>query len=194
MLEVRLLHDEARHAARALEAQALHDALTGLANRRLLTDRISAMLANARRNKGSMAVVFLDLDDFKHVNDTQGHLVGDTLLKMVAGRLSAAVREEDTVARLGGDEFVVALWDVKRADDATAVASKLIKSVSTPYAIEGESISATASAGIAVYPDHGADCGRTPGARRPGAVRHETRRQERLPRRATAGGAGLQLD
>jgi len=157
MLEVRLLHDEALHTARTMEAHALHDALTGLANRRLLTDRISAMLANARRNNSSMAIVFLDLDDLKRINDTLGHAVGDTLLKMVAARLSAAVREEDTVARLGGDEFVVALWDAKRADDAVSVASKLIKSLSTPYAIEGTSVSTSASAGIAIYPIHGTD-------------------------------------
>ncbi len=157
MLEVRLLHDEARNNAKVLETMALHDALTGLANRRLLTDRISAAMANARRSNTSMAVVYLDLDGFKQINDTLGHGVGDTLLKMVAGRLSAAVREEDTVGRLGGDEFMIALWDVSNVSDVVTVASKLIESVSMPYVIEDHSVSVTTSAGIGIYPAHGAD-------------------------------------
>jgi two-component system, cell cycle response regulator len=159
MLEVRLLHDEARNSARSLEAMAHHDALTGLANRRLLTDRTSAALANARRNNSSMAIVYLDLDGFKEVNDRLGHGVGDILLKMVAGRLTAAVREEDTVGRLGGDEFMIALWNAGRIDNVATVAAKLIKSVSMPYVIEGHTVSVTASAGIGIYPAHGADAG-----------------------------------
>lgn len=157
MLEVRLLHDEARDKAKALEPLALYDALTGLANRRLLTDRISAAIANARRNNSAMAVVYLDLDGFKEVNDTLGHRHGDALLKMVAGRLVSAVREEDTAARLGGDEFMIALWHVRDAGDVATVASKLIEQVSVPYSLEGNAVSVTVSAGVGIYPAHGAD-------------------------------------
>lgn len=157
MLEVRLLHDEARNSAKALESKAHYDALTGLANRHLLTDRISAALANARRNRGSMAIVYLDLDGFKEINDTQGHITGDTLLRMVAERLVAAVREEDTVGRLGGDEFVIALWNAGSVFDVATVAAKLIRLVSQPYIVEGRSLGMTASAGVGIYPRHGAD-------------------------------------
>ena len=157
MLEVRLLHEAARNHGRMLESLALNDPLTGLANRRLLAERMSMALAYARRNKSAMAVVYLDLDGFKQVNDTLGHGVGDALLKMVAGRLVATVREEDTVARLGGDEFMIALWDIRDAERAATVALKAIEAVSQPYGIEGHAVSVTASAGIAIYPDHGED-------------------------------------
>jgi diguanylate cyclase (GGDEF)-like protein len=118
---------------------------------------MSMALAHARRNKSAMAVVYLDLDGFKQINDTLGHGAGDVLLKMVAGRLVATVREEDTVARLGGDEFIVALWNVRGADYAAAVASKVIEAVSQPYDIEGRTASITISAGVGVYPIHGED-------------------------------------
>jgi diguanylate cyclase (GGDEF)-like protein len=157
MLEVRLLHDEARDKARALEPLALYDALTGLANRRLLTDRISAAIANARRNNAAMAVVYLDLDGFKEVNDTLGHGHGDALLKMVAERLTSAVREEDTAARLGGDEFMIALWHVRDVGDVSTVASKLIELISRPFTLDGHAVSVTVSAGVGIYPTHGVD-------------------------------------
>jgi diguanylate cyclase (GGDEF)-like protein len=157
MLEVRLLHDEARNHGRILESLALYDPLTGLANRRLLSDRMSMALVHARRNKSAMAVVYLDLDGFKQVNDTLGHGAGDVLLKMAAGRLVAAVREEDTVARLGGDEFIIALWHISGTDDATVVVVKVIKAVSEPYDIEGHPVRITTSAGISIYPVHGED-------------------------------------
>ena len=104
-----------------------------------------------------MAVVYLDLDGFKLINDRLGHGAGDTLLKLVAGRLVAAVREEDTVARVGGDEFILGLWHLSGADDAAKVASKVIDAVSRPYEIEGQTVSVTASAGIGIYPLHGED-------------------------------------
>jgi len=157
MLEVRLLHDEARKNAKMLEALALYDPLTGLANRRLLTDRISAALANARRNSSAMAVLYLDLDGFKQINDTLGHGVGDALLRIVAARLVAGVREVDTVARLGGDEFMISLWHVSSTSDVATVASKLIESISLPYVIDGHSVAVTTSAGIGIYPTHGED-------------------------------------
>ena len=157
MLEVRLLHDAVRDNAKALEELALHDPLTRLANRRLLTERIAVALASARRNSSVMAVVFLDLDGFKQINDTLGHPAGDALLRMVAARLSSAVREVDTVARLGGDEFVIALSSISQVGDVSTVASKLIESVSLPYLIENHTVSVTTSAGIAFYPAHGAN-------------------------------------
>jgi diguanylate cyclase (GGDEF)-like protein len=157
MLEVRMLHVAARDHGKMLEALALNDPLTGLANRRLLAERMSMALAHARRNKGAMALVYLDLDGFKQINDTLGHSAGDVLLKMVAGRLVATVREEDTVARLGGDEFMIALRDVGDADRAATVALKVIEAVSLPYDIEGHTVRITTSAGISIYPVHGED-------------------------------------
>lgn len=157
MLEVRLLHEAARNHGKVLESMALHDALTGLPNRRLLSDRISMAIAHARRNKSAMAVVYLDLDGFKQINDTLGHGAGDVLLKMVAGRLVATVREEDTVARLAGDEFIIALWHVSGTDYAARVALKVIEAVSQPYGIEGHAVSITTSAGVGIYPVHGED-------------------------------------
>src|SRR6202521_788211 len=150
MLEVRLLHEAARTHGKILESLALKDPLTGLANRRLLAERMSIALAHARRNESALAVVYLDLDGFKQINNTLGHGAGDTLLKMAAERLVATVREEDTVARLGGDEFIIALWDVRDADRAATVASKLIEAVSQPYDIEGRTVSITASAGVSI--------------------------------------------
>jgi diguanylate cyclase (GGDEF)-like protein len=102
-----------------------------------------------------MAMVYLDLDGFKQINDTLGHGVGDTLLKMVAERLVATVREEDTVARLGGDEFILSLWHVTGTDYAATVASRAIEAVSQPYDIEGTTVSITISAGVSIYPVHG---------------------------------------
>ncbi|OGR27663.1 MAG: diguanylate cyclase response regulator [Desulfuromonadales bacterium GWD2_54_10] len=157
MLEVRLLHETARNYSKMLEALALNDPLTGLANRRLLDDRMSMALVHARRNNSAMAVLYLDLDGFKQINDTLGHGAGDELLKMVAERLVETVRAEDTVARLGGDEFIIALWHVSGIDYAVSVASRAIEAVSQPYNIEGSTVSITTSAGISIYPDHGED-------------------------------------
>jgi len=157
MLEVRLLHDAANSYARTLESLALHDALTGLANRRLLAERMQIALAHSGLHKSAMAVVCLDLDGFKQINDTLGHGAGDTLLKMVAERLVGGVREEDTVARLGGDEFIVALWHVGSAEDAAMIAAKVIEVVSQPYDIDGHTVSITTSVGVGLYPTHGSD-------------------------------------
>ena len=157
LLEVRLLHEAARNQARMLEELALNDPLTGLANRRLLTDRMAMALVHARRNNSAMAVVYLDLDGFKQINDTLGHGVGDILLKMVAERLLATVRAEDTVARPGGDEFILALWHVSGSDYAATVAARAIEALAQPYDIEGHVVTITASAGVSIYPDHGED-------------------------------------
>ena len=155
MLEVRLLYKQLEQYSRALESMALHDALTGLPNRRLLMDRLSLAIAHARRNTSAMAVMFLDLDGFKQINDTLGHDAGDTLLSMVADRLVAAVREEDTVARMGGDEFVIGLWELSHADDVAQLVSKVIQAVSQPYRIQDRDVRITTSVGISIYPLHG---------------------------------------
>ena len=157
LLEVRLLHEAARNHGEMLEALALHDQLTGLANRRLLADRMSMAMAHARRNKTAMALVYLDLDGFKQINDTLGHGAGDILLKLVAQRLVETVREEDTVARTGGDEFILVLWHIGGRNYADTVARKVIEALSKPFDIEGHSVSITTSAGVAIYPVHGED-------------------------------------
>jgi diguanylate cyclase (GGDEF)-like protein len=155
MLEVRLLYKQLEQLALELKSLALHDTLTGLPNRRLLMDRLSLSIVQAHRRRGMMAVMYLDLDGFKQINDTLGHDVGDELLKMVADRLMAAVRHEDTVARLGGDEFVIVLWELNQADDAARFASKLIQLISQPYVIKEHSVDMTISIGIGIYPAHG---------------------------------------
>ncbi len=157
MLEVRLLYKQLEQYSHALESMAMHDALTGLPNRRLLTDRLSLAIAHAQRNKSAMAVMYLDLDGFKEVNDSLGHDGGDMLLKMVADRLVAAVRHEDTVARMGGDEFVIGLWEINDAEGAAKLVSKVMQAVSQPYRIEGRDVSMTASIGVGMYPLHGED-------------------------------------
>ncbi len=157
LLEVRLLYKQLEDYSRALESLALHDSLTGLPNRRLLFDRLALAIAHAHRNKSTMAVMYLDLDGFKQINDTLGHDAGDALLRMVAVRLEAAVRQEDTVARMGGDEFVIGLWEISHADAAARLASKIIQAVSQPYRIQDRSVSVTASVGVGIYPHHGED-------------------------------------
>jgi two-component system cell cycle response regulator len=157
MVEVRLLHKVARHSAKMMEGLALNDPLTGLANRRLFDDRMAMALAHARRDRSAMAVVYLDLDGFKEINDTLGHGVGDALLKEVAERLLTTVREEDTVARLGGDEFAIVLWHVSGTEYAASVAARAITAVSQPYNIEGHIVDITTSAGVSIYPVNGED-------------------------------------
>jgi two-component system cell cycle response regulator len=157
MLEVRLLHQVTRNHGKVLEALALTDPLTGLANRRLLAERLSMAIVHARRNNSSMAVVYLDLDGFKQINNTLGHGAGDVLLKMVAARLTATVREEDTVARQGGDEFVIMLSHISSPDDAHTVALKVIQAVTQPYVLDGQTVRVTTSVGVGVYPIHGED-------------------------------------
>jgi diguanylate cyclase (GGDEF)-like protein len=157
MLEVKLLLDETREHARQLESMALQDPLTGLANRRLLSERLWMAIAHARRHRSHMAVLYMDLDGFKEVNDTLGHAAGDQLLKIVAERLVGAVREEDTVARIGGDEFMIALWEVADVSDAANVASKLVELIAEPYEIDGHTATVTTSAGASIYPTHGQD-------------------------------------
>jgi diguanylate cyclase (GGDEF)-like protein/PAS domain S-box-containing protein len=134
---------------------AQFDPLTGLPNRTLLADRFNLMIVQARRRAVSLGVLFIDLDDFKVVNDTQGHAAGDELLKEAARRLQAAVRDGDTVARISGDEFAVILSDLARPDDAALVAQKILDRLAMPFDIRGHEAVVTASVGIATFPADG---------------------------------------
>jgi len=148
--------DAARiHYAQQLEHNATHDVLTGLANRTLLSDRLKQAIASARRFGKLVAVLLLDLDDFKGVNDSLGHEAGDALLQAVARRLHAAVREPDTVARLGGDEFVIVMPDLAIAEDVLIVASKILAVLSQGFSTGGEEIHIGGSIGISLYPHDG---------------------------------------
>jgi diguanylate cyclase (GGDEF)-like protein/PAS domain S-box-containing protein len=146
---------ERRRAEEQIEYQAYHDALTGLPNRLLFRDRLTIALAHAKRQQSPLAVMFLDLDRFKLVNDTLGHSLGDDLLRVVAGRLRSVLREGDTIARMGGDEFTVLLGDLKTADDAVTIAQKLLDTVAHPLSVEGHELYITTSIGIALYPNDG---------------------------------------
>lgn len=136
---------------------ALCDSLTGLPNRMLLEDRMTQAVTNAERRRNSFALMFVDLDRFKPVNDTFGHGVGDELLKSVAQRLSGCIRKADTVARTGGDEFVVVLGEISERRDAAMVGNKILDELSRPFFISGHEVSISASIGISVYPDDGRD-------------------------------------
>ncbi len=136
---------------------AHHDALTGLPNRSLLLDRLNQALAQGDRNVHKVAVMFLDLDRFKSINDTLGHAVGDELLKQVSQRLKAGIRAIDTVSRLGGDEFVVVLQELMFPDDATLVAEKILAALQPTVRVDEHELHVTPSIGIAVYPDDGRD-------------------------------------
>ncbi|HEX5477857.1 MAG TPA: EAL domain-containing protein, partial [Burkholderiales bacterium] len=142
---------------RRLAFLAQFDVLTGLPNRALLSDRFSQLIVQARRHGSQLGVLFIDLDDFKLVNDSLGHAGGDELLKEAARRLQAAVRPGDTVARISGDEFAVVLGDLARADDAALVAQKIIDRLSAPVPLLGQEVFITASIGIAAFPADGND-------------------------------------
>lgn len=136
---------------------AQHDYLTGLPNRMLLNDRLTRAIASAHRHRNSLAVLFLDVDHFKHINDSLGHAIGDQVLRAIARRLVACVRRSDTVSRQGGDEFVVLLSEVTRAEDATLSAQKIVAALSAPHRIDHQDLHVTVSVGIGVYPDDGTD-------------------------------------
>lgn len=143
-------------AARALESlshAAEHDALTDLPNRALFLDRLQQAMVGAARHHGCLAVLFVDLDDFKRVNDSQGHAGGDQVLQQVAQRLLGVVRAADTVSRHGGDEFLLLLTEVVRPVDAVLVADKLLAAVAAPMLVQGQPLRVTVSIGISMYPD-----------------------------------------
>lgn len=141
----------------ALEHQALHDGLTGLPNRLLLHDRLQQAILVAQREARPLALLVMDLDRFKEVNDNFGHQYGDALLQEVARRLRSRLRESDTVARLGGDEFGIVLPGVKDQTDAGMAAAKLLQALAQPYALEHQALDIAASIGISLYPEHGSD-------------------------------------
>ena len=134
---------------------ATHDALTGLPNRQLFEDRLEQGLASARRNGGQLAVLFLDLDGFKPINDTYGHDSGDALLQAVATRLRGCLREMDVVARIGGDEFAILGLGLHGVNDARIIADKVVRAVAHPFVFpEGQTCMVGTSVGISLYPDH----------------------------------------
>ena len=148
---------ERKRAEEEIQRLARFDSLTGLTNRHSLEALLDQCLADTRRHGGCAALLFLDLDRFKAVNDTFGHGVGDDLLREVSRRLLACVRESDVVARLGGDEFVVVLNDISGMEDARVVADKIIAAMGQPIEVGGHILSTSTSVGIALYPDHGQD-------------------------------------
>ncbi|MGR9115361.1 MAG: putative bifunctional diguanylate cyclase/phosphodiesterase [Gammaproteobacteria bacterium] len=149
-----LLEEITHRKQRDLYYLAHYDQLTGLANRLLFMDRLQQACQNTKRNDKMVALIFVDLDRFKYINDTLGHSFADQLLVTVAKRLSACVRESDTVARLGGDEFVVILQNIQNAEDTERVASALVDAIRQPLLISNREIQLTVSIGIALYPQH----------------------------------------
>jgi diguanylate cyclase (GGDEF)-like protein len=154
-----VFHDVSMSRAMVGEMKHLaeHDVLTDLPNRMLLRDRITQAIATARRNSTKVAVVFLDLDQFKHINDSLGHPIGDKLLQSVAARLMSCVRSTDTVSRQGGDEFVVLLSEIKHAADAGNMARKILSALTACHAIDRRELHITASIGVSTYPEDGED-------------------------------------
>ena len=157
LLEVRLLYRKVAEQGRVQRQMALHDHLTGLPNRRLLEDRIETALHHAARNQRMMAVFYMDLDGFKAINDTHGHECGDHLLRIVAQRLLASCRQQDTLARIGGDEFIMLLTDIGDMGDVMRPALKILEALAAPVDIERRCLQVTASIGIATYPVDGSD-------------------------------------
>jgi diguanylate cyclase (GGDEF)-like protein/PAS domain S-box-containing protein len=156
---VMVFHDVSTTRALSLRMSymAQHDTLTDLPNRAVLSDRLTQAMALANRHRQKLSLLFLDVDNFKSINDTLGHDVGDSLLQSVALRLSACVRSSDTVSRFGGDEFVILLSQVAHAQDAIVCAEKVLLGLSTPHRIGQHNLNLTASVGIVTYPDDGVD-------------------------------------
>src|SRR6202162_5156900 len=156
---VMVFHDVSVARAMTLKMSYLaqHDSLTDLPNRVLLNDRLSEAISLSSRYQRRLAVIFLDLDHFKHSNDALGHVVGDRLLQSVARRLFTCVRSSDTVSRQGGDEFVILLWEVKHAQDAAIIADKILRALREPHQIKEHELHITGSIGIVTYPDDATD-------------------------------------
>ena len=154
-----VFNDISAARAKSLELSHLaqHDFLTDLPNRVLLNDRITQAISYAARYNKELAVMFIDLDDFKRINDSLGHTSGDKLLQSVANRLVACVRRSDTVSRLGGDEFVVLLSQVEHAEDATFISKKILSSLAEPFSVDHKYLDISASIGVSTYPDDGQD-------------------------------------
>jgi diguanylate cyclase (GGDEF)-like protein/PAS domain S-box-containing protein len=149
--------DDRKQAEEQVQFLAYYDALTGLPNRTLFQDRLARALADARRQKYKIALLFFDLDRFKDINDSLGHSVGDLLLQEVAGRLRRRGREQDTVARIGGDEFLIMLTHIKNISDAAVAAERLMDAMTAEFVVHGRSLSVGCSVGISIFPEHGAE-------------------------------------
>jgi diguanylate cyclase (GGDEF)-like protein len=160
----RIDHDALMNASRdrqrseeRLYQQANYDALTGIANRALFFDRLNTTLAHVTRHGNTLAILFIDIDGFKDVNDTYGHVAGDQLLAQIAAALKESVRSEDTVARLGGDEFAVLMPRLDKSRDVTHLASKVLKAIAQPFKVDGGEVAVSASVGVALSSDSGND-------------------------------------
>jgi len=140
-----------------LRHMAQHDHLTGLPNRALFSDRVHQTLAHARRHGGYVAMIFIDLDKFKPINDNYGHAIGDLLLQQVATRLRDVTRDSDTVGRIGGDEFVVLMGDLPEIDIALKLAEKIRQLIAQPFMLKTHELTISCSIGVAFYPDDGTD-------------------------------------
>jgi len=158
-LEQKILQrtQELSTANQHLQYLATHDNLTGLPNRILFFDRLDQTIKKSRRQKQRFALCFLDLDDFKRINDSFGHLIGDQVLKSIADTLNQTVRDSDTVARLAGDEFTIILDNVQEVSNVEAIAKKTLKAVSQPIEVPQETVVMTVSIGISLFPEHGED-------------------------------------
>lgn len=156
-LEVRLLHKAVTEYGRLQKERALHDPLTGLTNRLLLEDRIDHGIAHAVRDGRPMALMYLDLDGFKQINDRHGHLYGDRLLIAIAQRLQENKRQEDTLARVGGDEFILLLPHIANKNDVIKSATRILDAMRAPFAVDGIELNSAVSIGIAFYPDDAQD-------------------------------------
>jgi diguanylate cyclase (GGDEF)-like protein/PAS domain S-box-containing protein len=158
---VELYYDTTRRkrAEEELAHMATHDALTGLPNRTLFNDRLNLELAHARRNQQMLAVMLLDLDYFKKVNDTLGHSMGDRLLQAVGDCLTSLLRKSDTVARMGGDEFMLIFPEITQGKDTTRIAARILEAIRKPFVLDDHEIHITTSVGIAIYPGDGEDAG-----------------------------------
>ena len=156
-IERKTMESAALAMAQQMAHSAEHDFLTGLPNRMLLNDRIGRAIALATRHTKKVAVLFLDLDGFKHINDSLGHPIGDKLLQSVAKRLVDCIRDSDSVSRQGGDEFVVLLLELEQAEDAAVTARRMLQAVAQPHCVDRHDLHVTASIGVSVYPDDGLD-------------------------------------
>jgi diguanylate cyclase (GGDEF)-like protein/PAS domain S-box-containing protein len=150
-------HNHLLQTEKRIRYMAQHDVLTGLPNRALLQDRVTQAISQAYRDSKLMALLFIDLDNFKQINDSLGHLVGDDLLRLVAARLTQCVRRSDTVARLGGDEFVICLHGMDSGTDAALLAQKVLDALEDPFIIDEQELHAGASIGISIFPADGVD-------------------------------------
>ena len=181
-MAVKLNITERKEAHERLAFMANHDVLTNLPNRVLFFERVDQALALARRNGTRLALLFIDLDKFKPINDTWGHAVGDQLLRAVAERLTGRLRDADTVGRIGGDEFVILLHQVGDADYAARVADELRLSLAQPFELAGLTLNISASIGVALFPDHGQD-----------AIELSRHADDGMYQAKQAGGDGLRL-